>query len=148
MTTGKTIALTRQTFFGKAMSTHCPPLSPGVCSNSCSLSQWCYSTISSSVTLSSSCLQSFLASGSFPMSWLFISGGQSIGASASASVFSGKEQLWKVEGRTDKCPKTGVCGTCGNWVRLELLGRGERERGQLEAGGVSRGQEHQGTLSR
>ena len=61
----------------------CPSLSPGVCSNSCPLNQWCYLTISSSTTLFSFCLQSFLASGSFPMSQLFASGGQSIGASAS-----------------------------------------------------------------
>ena len=60
-----------------------PSLSPGVCSNSCPLSQWCYITISSSATPFSFCLQSFPASGSFPMSWLFTSGGQSIGASAS-----------------------------------------------------------------
>ena len=59
-----------------------PSLSPGVCSNLCSLSQWCYLTISSSATLFSSCPQSFPAPGSFPMSWLFISGGQSTGASA------------------------------------------------------------------
>ena len=50
----------------------CPSLSPRVCSNSCSLSQWCcYLTISSSVTPYPSCLQSFPASGSFPMSQLF-----------------------------------------------------------------------------
>ena len=48
----------------------CPPVSPGVCSNSCALSWWCCLTISSSVTLFSFCLQSFPASGSFPMSWL------------------------------------------------------------------------------
>ena len=64
----------------------CPSLSPGVCSDSCSLSQWCYLTISSSAALFSSCLQSFLTSGSFSMSWLFASCGQSSGASASASV--------------------------------------------------------------
>ena len=63
----------------------CPP-SPGACSNSCSLSQWCHPTISSSVTPFSSCLQSFPASGSFLMSWLFASGGQSIGAFSLASV--------------------------------------------------------------
>ena len=57
-----------------------------VCSNSCPLSQWRHPTISSSVTCFSSCLQSFPASGSFPMSRLFASGGQSFGASASASV--------------------------------------------------------------
>ena len=53
-------------------------LSPGVCSDSYSLSQRWYLTISSSVALFSSCPQSFPASGSFPMSWLFSSGGQSI----------------------------------------------------------------------
>ena len=61
----------------------CPPLSPRVYSNSCLLSQWCHPAISSSVIPSSLHLQSFPASGSFPMSQLFISGGQSIGASAS-----------------------------------------------------------------
>ena len=54
-------------------------LSLSVCSNSCSLSQWCHSTISSSVTRFSSCPQSVPESGSFPMSWLFTSGGQSVG---------------------------------------------------------------------
>ena len=64
----------------------CPPLSPRVCSNSCSLSQWCYLTIASSVAPFSFCFQSFPASGSFPMSRLFTSAGQSIGASVSATV--------------------------------------------------------------
>ena len=65
----------------------CPSLSPGVCSNSCPVSQGCHPTISSPIISFSSCLQSFLASESFPASWLFFtSGGQSIGASASASV--------------------------------------------------------------
>ena len=59
-----------------------PSLSPGVCSNSCPLSQWYYPTISSSVTLFSSCLQSLSASGSFLRSQLFASGSQSTGASA------------------------------------------------------------------
>ena len=63
-----------------------PSLSPGVCSNSCPLSQWCHPTISSSVALFSSYPQSFPGSGSFPMSWFFTSGGQSIGALVSASV--------------------------------------------------------------
>ena len=58
-------------------------LSPGVCSNSCPLSWWCHPTISSSITPFSSYLQSLPASGSFSMSRLFASGGQSIGASAS-----------------------------------------------------------------
>ena len=61
----------------------CPSLSPGAYSNSYPLSQWCHPTISSSVVPFSSCLQSFPASGSFPVSRLFTSGGQSIGASAS-----------------------------------------------------------------
>ena len=62
------------------------PCPSGACSNSCPLSQWCHPITSSSVVPFSSCPQSFPASGSFPMSWLFASGGQSIGASASASV--------------------------------------------------------------
>ena len=61
----------------------CPSLSPGVHSDSCPLSQWCHPTISSFFTPVSSCPQSFPASGSFPMSQLFASGGQSIGVSAS-----------------------------------------------------------------
>ena len=61
----------------------CPSLPPGVCSNSCPLSQWCHPSISSSFTPFSSCPQSFPASGSFPVSQLFASGGQSIGASVS-----------------------------------------------------------------
>ena len=60
-----------------------PSPSPGACSNSCPLNQWCHTTISSSIGPFSSCLQSFPASGSFPMSQLFTSGSQSIGASAS-----------------------------------------------------------------
>ena len=64
----------------------CPSLSPEVCSNSGPLSQWCYLIISSSVTPFSFCLQSFPASGSFPVSQLFPSGGQSIRASALASI--------------------------------------------------------------
>ena len=61
----------------------CSSLSPGVCSNSCPLSQWCYPPISSSVALFSSCPQTFPASRSFPVSQLFTAGGQSIGALAS-----------------------------------------------------------------
>ena len=72
----------------------CPSPSPRVCSNSCPLSQWCHPTISSSVTPFSSCLQSFPASGSFPVIWLFASGGYSIGASASASVLPVSIQGW------------------------------------------------------
>ena len=71
----------------------CPSPTPGACSNSCSLSRWCHPTVSSSV-VSTSCLQSFLASGSFPMSQFFTSGGQSIGVSASASVLPMNIQDW------------------------------------------------------
>ena len=72
----------------------CPSPAPGDCSNSCPLSQWCYPTISSSVVSFSSHLQSFPASESFPTSQFFISGGQSIGASASASVLPVIVQDW------------------------------------------------------
>ena len=64
----------------------CPSPAPRACSNSCPSSQWCHPTISSSVVPFSSCLQSFPASGSFLRSQFFASGGQNIGASASASV--------------------------------------------------------------
>ena len=64
----------------------CPSPALRVYSNSCPLSRWCHPTISSSVVPFSSCLQSFPASGSFPMSQLFVSGGQSIGVLASTSV--------------------------------------------------------------
>ena len=72
----------------------CPSLSPRICSNSCQWSQWCYLTISSSIALFSSCLQSLSAMGSFPGSQLFASGGQSIGASVSASVLPVNIQGW------------------------------------------------------
>ena len=71
-----------------------PPLSPGACSNSCPLSQWCHPTISSSVAPFSFCPQPFPASGSFPLSWLFTSGGQSIGASVSVSALPMNIQGW------------------------------------------------------
>ena len=64
----------------------CPSTSPGVCLNSCPLIRWCHPTISSSVIPFSSCPLSFPASEFFPISQLFSSGGQSIIASASASV--------------------------------------------------------------
>ena len=68
--------------------------SPGVCSNACPLSQWCHPTILSSVVPFFSHLQSFPASGSFPVSQLFTSGGQSVGVSASASVLPMNIQDW------------------------------------------------------
>ena len=78
----------------------CPPLPLGVCSNSCPLSWWCYLTISSSVVPFSSCLQSFPASGCFPMSQHFPSGGPSIGASALASVLPMNIEGWFLLGLT------------------------------------------------
>ena len=69
----------------------CPSATPRACSNSCSLRKWCHPTISSSV-VPFSCLQTFPASGSFPMSQFFTSGGQRIGVSA--SVFPGNIQDW------------------------------------------------------
>ena len=72
----------------------CPSSTPKPCSNSCPSSWWCHPTISSSVIPFSSCLQSFPALGSFPMSWLFPSSGQSIRASASASVLPMNIQDW------------------------------------------------------
>ena len=70
----------------------CPSPSPGVCSNSYPLSRWCHPTISSSVV--PFCLQSFPASGSFPVSQLFTSGSQSSGESASASILPMNIQSW------------------------------------------------------
>ena len=72
----------------------CPSWIPGAYSNSCPLSQWCHPTISSSVVHFFSCLQSVPASGSFPVSLFFTSGGQSIGASASASILPMNIQDW------------------------------------------------------
>ena len=74
---------------------YCPSPTPRVCSNSCPSSWWCHPTISSTVIPFSSCLlQSFPASGSFPVSQLFASGDQSIGISASASVLPMNIQHW------------------------------------------------------
>ena len=78
----------------------CPSPTPGVYSNSCPLSRWCHPTISSSVVPFSSHLRSFPASGSFPMSQFFESGGQSVGISASASVLPMNIQDWFPLGKT------------------------------------------------
>ena len=72
----------------------CPSLFPGVCSNSLPLSQWYCLTISSYIALLYICLQFFRGSGSFPMSWLFTSDGQSIGVSVLASVLLINIQSW------------------------------------------------------
>ena len=79
----------------------CPSLSPWDCSNSCPSSWWHHPTISSSVVPFSSCLQLFPAPGSFPVSRLFTSGGQSTEASASASVLAMNIHGWFPLGLTD-----------------------------------------------
>ena len=86
-------------FHGLQLWLPCPLLSPGVCSNSCSLSRWCHLTVSSFVIPFFSCQhqglsQSFPTSGSFPVSQLFTLIDQSIGASASASVLLMNIQGW------------------------------------------------------
>ena len=88
----------------------CPSPTPGVHSDSCPLSRWCHPAISSSV-IPFSCLQSFPASGSFPMSQLFAWGGQSIGASASASVLPVNIQDRSPLGRTGWISLQSVQGT-------------------------------------
>ena len=94
-----------------AQHTRLPCLSPtpGTCSNPCPLSRWCHPTISSSVIPFSSCLQSFPAAGSFPMSQFFTSGGQSTGVSASASV---------LPKNTQDCFPLGLTG----WTSLQPKG--------------------------
>ena len=78
----------------------CPSPTPRVHPNPCPSTQWCHPAISSSVVPFSSCPQSFPASGSFPMSQLFASGGQSIGVSASTSVLPMNTQDWSPLGWT------------------------------------------------
>ena len=79
----------------------CPSPTPRAYSNSCPARRWCHPIISSFVVPFSSCLQSFPASGSFPMSRFFASGGQSVGVSASASVLPMNIQDWFPLGLTD-----------------------------------------------
>ena len=78
----------------------CPSPTPGVYPDSCPLSRWCHPAISSSVIPFSSCFQSFPASGPFPRSQFFASGGQSIGVSASTSVLPMNIQDWSPLGWT------------------------------------------------
>ena len=101
----------------------CPSLSPGACSNSCPLSQWCHPAISSSVISFSSCLQSFTVSGSFLMIHLFTSGGQSIGVSASALVFLVNIQDWFPSGWTGwfSLPSKGLSRVFSNQSILKEI---------------------------
>ena len=87
----------------------CPSATPRACLNSCPSSQWCHPTITCFVIPFSSRLQSFPASGSFQMSQLFISGGQSIGVSASASILPMNIQHWFPLGWT-------------SWISLQFKG--------------------------
>ena len=96
----------------------CPSPSPGVGSNSCPLSWWCHPTISPSVA-PFSCLQSFPASGSFPVSRLFASGGQSIGASASASILPMNIQVDFL--KTDWFDLLSVQGTLKSLLQHHIL---------------------------
>ena len=96
----------------------CPSLSSRACSNSCSSSQWCHPTTSSSV-IPFSCLQSFSASGSFPVSQLFTSCGQSIGASGSASVLPMKS--WLISLKIDWFDQVAVQGTLKNLIQPHNL---------------------------
>ena len=90
----------------------CPSPTPRVYPNSCPLSRWCHPAISSSIVPFSSCPQSFPASGSFPMSQLFTTGGQSIGVSASTSVLPMNTQDWSPLGWT-------------GWISLQSKGLSE-----------------------
>ena len=107
----------------------CPSPSPGACSNSCPLSWWCLPTISSSVVPFSSCLQSFPASGSFPMSLLFTSDGQSTGTSASALVLSMNIQGWPLLGLIDWFDPSSIFSSTTVWkhkffgIQLSLWSR-------------------------
>ena len=98
-----------------------PSPTPGAYSNSCPSSQWCHSTISSSVIPFSSFLQSFPASGSFPMSQFFALGGQSIGVSASASVLPMNipEYCWAYTPRKPELKETRVlqCSSQHCWQK-------------------------------
>ena len=78
----------------------CPSPTPGVYENPYPSSRWCHTTISSSIVSFSYCPQSLPASGSFPMSQLFDSGGQNIGVSASASILPVNTQDWSPSGWT------------------------------------------------
>ena len=96
-----------------------PSATPRVYSNSCPLSRWCHPTISSSVVPFSSCLQSFPASGTFQMSQLFTSGGQSIGVSASTSVLPMNIQDWSF--RIDWLDLLAVQGTLKSLLQHHSL---------------------------
>ena len=98
----------------------CPSPTPRVYSNSCPLSRWCHSTISSSVVPFFSCLRSFLTLGSFQMSQFFTSGGQSIGVSVSASALPVNIQDWFPLGGLVGSPFSPRDQLIGHWVQLQV----------------------------
>ena len=103
----------------------CPSPSPRACSNSCPLGRWCHPTILSSVVPFSSHFQSFPASGSFPASQLFSSGGQSFGASASALVLPMNIQDWFPLGLTSwkgRGTRDQITKHCWMSLRLHRVG--------------------------
>ena len=97
-----------------------PSLSLRVCLSSCPLNWWCYWTISSSVTLFFSCPQSFPASECFPMSWLFVSGRQSIGA-FNFSVSTSNEYSGLVFFRMDWFDVLAVQGTLKSLPQHQMV---------------------------
>ena len=109
---------------------HCPSPTPGVHPNSHPSSQWCHPTISSSVIPFFSCPQSFPASGSFQMSQLFVSGGQSIGVSASTSVLPMNTQDWSPLGWTGwiSLQSKGLSRVFSNTTVLELHKNKEKQQ--------------------
>ena len=118
----------------------CLSLSPGVCSNLCPLSWWWYLTISSSVSPFFSCSWSFPATGSFSVSWLFTSGGQSIGDSTSESVLPMNIQSWlplgltglisfPINGKTDP-PKQNKTKTSHLWFGGQIQENLSKIRGK------------------
>ena len=107
----------------------CPSLLPEVWSNSCPSSRWCHPTISSSVIPFNSCLKSFPAAGSFPMSLFFKSSGQSIEASPSTSVLPVKIQGWfllRLAGLISLLLK-GLSGVFSNTIVLRHKFFGDRK---------------------
>ena len=101
----------------------CPSLSPGVCSNSWPLSQWCYLPILSSAAPFPSCPQSFPASGSFPMNRLCISGGQSTGVSALARTCRILKTQCRREERTKSISNGWIIWGAKGWLPYLPLGQ-------------------------
>ena len=110
----------------------CPSPTSRVCPNSCPLSLWCHPTVSSSVIPLSSCLQSSPASESFPMNQLFALGGQSIGVSASTSVFPMNTQDWSPLGWSPlRSHKGDLCLMYMKWV-LKLYSMYIKEKKMID----------------